>query len=123
MNKSEMLGMSFSTARSRLERDILFDFVKKSGKQCFRCGKKLVRNNFSIDHKKTWSRSKNPRKTFFNVKNVAFSHHDCNSGFTSRNKHASKEAAYVAHLVRSKNRRRRIYSSESRRKRYESTGH
>ena len=48
---------------------------------CFHCNKN-IRNieNFSIEHKIPWLYSSDPRKLFFDLKNIGFSHLSCNIG-------------------------------------------
>lgn len=79
--KSEQLGMSHSTANGQLRKMIMFDLVKKAGlDDCFQCKEKINDiGNFSIEHKTPWLHSENPRELFFDLDNIAFSHHDCNT--------------------------------------------
>jgi hypothetical protein len=78
--RTEFLGMSFGTARARLQRKILFDLVQKAGEDtCFRCDEKIVEvEDLSIEHKKNWL-DVDP-ELFWDLQNVAFSHQKCNSG-------------------------------------------
>ena len=87
--KSEALGMNFTTAHYRLTRDLLFNLVKDE--PCFRCGGKLERENFSIDHKESWLSSSNPKDMFFSLDNISYSHHACNSAETSQRKYFTDE--------------------------------
>lgn len=79
--KNKALGMPIGTASNRLRKSIMFDFVKKLGlDKCFRCGKPIESvEKFSIEHKEAWLGSENPIKSFFDLNNIAFSHHSCNS--------------------------------------------
>jgi hypothetical protein len=120
--KSLLLGMSFMSARQKLSRDLLFKFAVAAGHLCFRCGRPLARENFSIDHRENWSTAEDPKKTFFDLENVAFSHHDCNSRFTSRLIYKSKEEAVRAQQEKSRLRRRRVYDPSIRASRYRKTG-
>lgn len=70
--------MNPSTASARLLKDILFDFVSKSGHVCFRCKGTMLRENFSIEHKVAWLDTEDPVELFFNLDNIAYSHLDCN---------------------------------------------
>ena len=90
--KSHALGMGISTARARLERDIVFALAIAQGHKCFRCGEDMTRDNFSVEHKVAWLSSEDPKATFFDLDNIAFSHHTCNSAAASRphKKYASK---------------------------------
>lgn len=82
--KSAKLGMHASTAQGRLVKDILFSFLVKEGHKCFRCGGELTRDTFSIEHKVAWFDSEAPSESFFDLKNIAFSHMSCNYSNTSR---------------------------------------
>ena len=79
MNKHEQLGMNASTAQGRLVKDLLFKFVSEKGIMCFRCGEKMEREDFSIDHKIPWLHSENPIGLFFDLDNISFSHWKCNT--------------------------------------------
>lgn len=85
--KNSQLGMSFSVATVKLLRHIVFS---NSNKECYRCGKSLDINDFSLDHKVSWLDSSHPIDLFFDVTNVALSHRECNSR-ASRLKHITKE--------------------------------
>ena len=77
-NKSQQLGMHFSTAQARLDRMVLFQLVQATGRDtCFRCGSKIVRyQDLSTDHKEPWLRNSNAM--FWDLANIAFSHKTCN---------------------------------------------
>jgi hypothetical protein len=76
--KSLQLGLNFSTASGRLERQILFKLVQGCGQDsCFRCGKKIERSeDLSIEHKIDWQ-DVDPA-LFWDLDNIAFSHRSCN---------------------------------------------
>lgn len=79
VRKTEQLGMNPSTASNRLVKDLLYSFVVETGRDsCFRCGNKVNRETFSIEHKEHWLDSENPVKLFFDLDNIAFSHLSCN---------------------------------------------
>ncbi|AZV02254.1 hypothetical protein Arno18_68 [Pectobacterium phage Arno18] len=83
--KAAQLGMNPSTASGRLVKDVLFQLLCESGKNlCHQCGKSMSRENFSIEHKTPWLDSKNPKELFFDLGNIAFSHHACNVGAARR---------------------------------------
>lgn len=79
--KSEQLGMSFSTASNRLRKMVMFQLVQQCGRNnCHRCGEKIDDiDNFSIEHMEEWLHSENPKELFFDLNNIAFSHHTCNT--------------------------------------------
>lgn len=83
--KSERLGMSHGVARARLLKMILFDLLKQFNKDvCFRCDKKIDKiEELSIEHKKAWLNSENPKQLFFDLENISFSHLSCNSKHSS----------------------------------------
>ena len=78
--KSKQLGMPFGTASARLRKSILFDLLKRlSINICHQCGKEITsERELSIEHKEPWLDSENPRKLFFSLENIAFSHLSCN---------------------------------------------
>jgi hypothetical protein len=82
--KSKQLKMSLGKARNILVKMILFDLLKQLNRDiCSRCGKQIKSlEELSIDHQKPWLDSKDPRRLFFNLKNVGFSHLSCNSALS-----------------------------------------
>ncbi len=80
--KTEKLGLNFSTAQNRLRKMVLFDLLKQVKKNiCFRCNKKIEKiEDLSLEHKISWMNSDTPKKLFFDVNNIAFSHTICNYG-------------------------------------------
>ncbi len=78
--KKEQLGMNPSTASGRLNKNLLFMFVKKCEMDvCHQCGKKIdCVEELSIEHKTPWLDSEDPVKLFFDLDNIAFSHKSCN---------------------------------------------
>lgn len=80
LEKDTKLGMKFGTANNRLKKEIMFALVVECNKNiCFKCGS-LIENSaeFSIEHKRAWLRADNPKETFFDLNNIAFSHLKCN---------------------------------------------
>ena len=78
--KSQLLGMPFGTANGRLRKQIMFHLVQRLGLDiCYRCNKEIsVVSEFSLEHIKAWQSSEDPVQTFFDLNNIAFSHHSCN---------------------------------------------
>lgn len=113
-SKSQKLGMSFVTARYRLDRDLLFKFATQLGHKCHRCGGELTRDTFSVDHIENWSKSDSPVEAFFDLDNIAFSHVHCNSKemYDRVRKYENKEERRKA------NNNRRVYDPVERRTRY-----
>ena len=79
--KQKQLGMDYGTATNRLKKRLLFDFAIKLNMQwCFRCGAEIKNlRDFSLDHKIPWLHNKEPKKLFWDLDNIAFSHLSCNS--------------------------------------------
>lgn len=79
--RSAMLGMNHGTARSRLQRSIMFFMAQKLGLDfCFRCGAQIeTLAEFSTDHREAWESAADPAAAFFSIENIAFSHSGCNA--------------------------------------------
>lgn len=80
MKKENQLGMNPSTASNRLVKDVLFKLAVDAGHKCFQCQGELARESFSIEHKVPWLDSDDPVGLYFDLENIAFSHHGCNVG-------------------------------------------
>ena len=79
VKKQKQLGMNPSTASHRLVKDILWKLIVETEQDtCFKCGKKMERGTFSIEHITPWLDSENPLMTYFDLGNISFSHHSCN---------------------------------------------
>ncbi len=80
-NKSALLGLNFSTATQRLRKLILFDLLQRFGQDtCFRCGQQIEdTDDLSIEHKEPWQGAADPKASFFDLENIAFSHLRCNT--------------------------------------------
>jgi AP2 domain. len=78
--RSEILGESIDGAWYKLRKMILFNQAKESGKDiCCRCHKKIENiDEFSIDHIESWEKSYDPKKSFYDMNNIAYSHERCN---------------------------------------------
>lgn len=76
----QQLGMPHGTAANRLRKMILFSLVQQTELDiCFKCGEIINSvENLSIEHKAPWLDSEDPRKLFFDLDNIAFSHSRCN---------------------------------------------
>ncbi len=84
--KALQLGMNPSTASGRLIKDLLFGFVKEAGYVCLHCGGELTRDTFSVEHIKPWMHSDDPKKMYFDLENISFSHLKCNMEKSRRSK-------------------------------------
>ncbi|HRZ18554.1 MAG TPA: hypothetical protein P5136_00660 [Methanofastidiosum sp.] len=78
--KKKQFGIPLGTASGRLKKQILFKLVQEANKDiCYHCKKRITKiEDFSIEHKINWMYSKNPKKLFFDLENIAFSHLSCN---------------------------------------------
>lgn len=97
--KSEQLGMSYGKANNILKKNLLFSFAQKTNMdKCFQCGEKIESiDNFSIEHKKAWLDSENPKDLFFDLDNIAFSHTKCNFGARRKPEKTAKEKNPLAY--------------------------
>jgi len=86
--KAKQLGMPLGTAAGRLKKMFLFSLLKKYGLNiCYQCGGEIESpENLSIEHKIPWLDSDDPIKNFFDLDNVAVSHHSCNVASARRYK-------------------------------------
>jgi len=86
--KSEQLEMSHGAASGKLRKAIMFDLIKKAGKNiCFQCGETIDNiANLSIEHKIPWLDSEDPVGLFFDLDNITFSHLSCNCASARRKK-------------------------------------
>jgi hypothetical protein len=78
--KTKQLGMNPSTASNRLKKSILFSFAKRLDLNwCYQCGCEITDvQKFTVEHKKPWLDSEDPKRLFFDIENIAFSHASCN---------------------------------------------
>ena len=103
---AKKLGKSFGAAGTELKKHLLFHFAKKLGMDvCYRCGEKIVDiAKFSVEHKKGWRFAENPKETFFDLDNIAFSHLSCNSRAKKHHrKYSSREEAREAKAIEKAN--------------------
>jgi hypothetical protein len=78
--KNIQLGQSYGSAVHQLRKMVLFKLVQETKQDiCYQCNKQIETiDNFSIEHKDPWLDSTNPKKSFFDLNNIAFSHTNCN---------------------------------------------
>jgi len=64
--KEKYLGMSYGKARNILNKQIMFELIKKCNLDiCFRCNKKIDNaDELSVEHKIPWLHSENPKELF-----------------------------------------------------------
>ncbi|MAF04412.1 hypothetical protein [Herbaspirillum sp.] len=122
--KSKQLGMSASTAAHRLRVDLLFKFAILSGHKCYHCNGDLVRETFSIEHKKAWLDSADPKAIFFDLDNIAFSHIGCNSANKRHphQKYFSEDERRAGALKAQREWKRNNYSATARAKKFAERG-
>lgn len=73
--KSDLLGINFSTAASALRKQIIYHLAGKLELlDCYKCGEHIELERFSIEHKESWMQSTEPKVSFFDMDNIAFSH-------------------------------------------------
>ena len=86
---------SLSAARNQLIKSLLFQELLKREEKCFRCGKSMTIDNYTIDHKEPWRNKPDAVELFFDLENIAYSHLKCNSKATTKNlKPCGTTAAY-----------------------------
>jgi hypothetical protein len=129
--KQEQLGMNPSTAQHKLLKDIMWDLIVKTNQDtCCKCGCKMTRETFSIEHLVPWLDSDNPIELFFDLENIAFSHLKCNIA-DSRKTYSecgtvNRYCKYGCRCEECKEAKRtaraKYYTPEQRRATYERTG-
>lgn len=128
--KKQQLGMNPSTASNRLVKDVLWSLVQETGKDnCCKCGFPMSRETFTIEHIEPWLDSENPLELYFDLTNIAFSHHSCNVGTRRREKQVCGTCAAYNRGCRCSECKaahaeayRSNYTPEQRRARYDRTG-
>lgn len=81
--KQRLLGQPFGTATNKLRKMLLFDYAKRLNEDnCYRCQIRIeTLEEFSIEHTVAWQGSINPKETFFDITQIAFSHLSCNVAY------------------------------------------
>lgn len=121
----EVLGMPLGTANARLKKSITFMLARISGlTRCYRCSADITSiDEFTIEHKKGWLRSGDPKRYFFDLDNIAFSHLICNVGAACKptKKYSSRQEMQKAINAR-RHRSGQDHNAEARRNKYLRTG-
>lgn len=130
--KAEKLGMPYGTARHKLVKSLLWDFVCKAQQnKCFQCGTEILTiHDLSIEHKTFWETSDNPIELYFDIDNIAYSHLTCNmkagsfkGGPSCGTETKYKQGCRCALCVDSRaEMKKKYYTSEKRREKYFRTG-
>ena len=97
--KNKQLGEPYGTANHKLKRNLIYSLaVRLNLNTCFRCRQQITSSEvLSIDHKVDWLDSENPRETFFDLENIAFSHLNCNIAAGRRSKITGPEDPKLKH--------------------------
>ena len=84
--KYELLGESHGAASNRLKKMIMFNLIVETGRdKCFQCGEPITSfEELSVEHKEPWMSAEDPRASFFDLDNIAFSHLLCNIAAAQR---------------------------------------
>lgn len=82
----EELGVKTGKAQGILFKSLLYSFVVETKRdRCIRCGKLIEkREDLSIDHIEPWIHSDNPKKKYYSVENVGYSHKKCNRPYLTK---------------------------------------
>ena len=104
LKKNDQLGMPFGTACGRLKKSLLFSLVLKLNlNYCLKCSKKIQEEDFSIDHIIDWMDSSEPKRLFFDLNNIRFSHRKCNKRRPTNKKYVTDEEKRDAKILWQKN--------------------
>jgi len=96
--KDALLGEPHGTAAGRLRKLIIFDLAGRLGLlRCHRCASAIESpDSFSIEHVDSWQSAADPRASFFDMRNIAFSHLVCNVRASSgRGEHNKRKTLCV----------------------------
>ena len=79
--KREALGMNHATASNQLKKRIMFALLRQTDKDtCHQCSESIrTVEELSVEHVIPWLGTDDPKKLFFDLNNIAFSHLSCNS--------------------------------------------
>lgn len=78
--KDKILGINASTARYRLVKILLWEYICAQGHaNCCICGEEMSLKNFTIEHRKPWASSEDPLRAYFDLANIGFACLSCNS--------------------------------------------
>lgn len=113
-----LLGQNIGTATHRLKKAIIFDMAGKLNLlSCYRCKQPIASvEELTVDHKEAWIGAADPVVAFFDLKNIAFSHPQCN--YDARipyRKYDTPEAAKLAKRAWTNRPERREKTNERRR--------
>jgi hypothetical protein len=82
----------------KLDRMIIMKLIQLTGQDnCFQCGQQIEDViTLSIEHKEPWQGADDPKATFFDLENIAFSHLRCNisANGSSRKTHCPQGHPY-----------------------------
>ena len=101
--KTLLLGENFSTAANKLRKAIMFSLIQELNRDiCHRCTLKIDSiSELSIEHIESWQSAEDPSESFYDLKNISFSHLKCNIRAVHREKkYASPEEKRAAQWSR-----------------------
>ena len=95
--RREILGMPHATAACQLKKQLLFQLVQETDKDCcYRCGSKIESvEELSVEHKEAWRKATDPVAAFWDLTNIAYSHLDCNRDHGRRREITHGLSGYV----------------------------
>lgn len=98
--KNAALGESYGAASNRLRKQVMFKLIQQLGlEHCFRCeGIIESAESLSLEHKDAWLSAEDPKSSFFDLDNIAFSHLSCNSGAADKSWQTNKDHCPRGHL-------------------------
>lgn len=119
--------MGFHKASYQLFKTLFYHLVcEVKGNSCYRCGLPILTvRELSIDHKEAWQASQNPKETFFDLNNIAYSHLVCNvkAGRKPTKIYANKQEQEKVYTKVRSARRKQNYDPAKRRAFYLRTGY
>lgn len=90
LRKRRALGRHHAGAQQSLIRALAFEYLylMQNGK-CWRCKEDLGKGAWHLDHKIAWLNSDDPKKNFYDIRNLAASHPECNMSHSAKQKLSS----------------------------------
>jgi hypothetical protein len=111
VKKTMALGECYHKARRTLIAEIVRRFFAgDDGKlHCVRCGEEID-GEYHIDHKEPWLFSLDPKKMFFDIKNIGLSHPICNSLARRNHRQYTPEEAALRSVIKHRMYQQRHYA-------------
>lgn len=110
VKKTMALGECYHRARRTLISEIVRKFFASpcGALHCIRCGE-VIEDDYHIDHKEPWLFSLDPKKMFFDIKNIGLSHPVCNSLARRNHRQYTPEEAALRSVIKHRMYQRRNY--------------